>query len=147
MTHNSCFVQERHVPSNAPLQLSAALALSAFSNSTNAMRVLWCESPSKRILDTGPVKDIACVHKAINRHMAASHAPHSVWKNRATSARSTLRQMLAAYTVRLHCSRSSAVRGKNSLLTGTMAVFEGKTRRGYCPSTVPVLLMACMHGA
>jgi len=50
--------------------------------------------------------------------------------------------MFAAYTVRPHSSLSSSVRGKYWLLTGTMAVLDGSTLRGYVPKTVPFLVSA-----
>ncbi len=52
--------------------------------------------------------------------------------------------MLATYTVRPHSSRSSGVRGRNWLFTGTMAVLDGSTRSGYAPTMAPFMVaMAC----
>lgn len=68
--------------------------------------------------------------------------PHNVSKNACTSVRSTFLSMFAAYTVRPHSSLSSSVRGKYWLLTGTIAVLDGSTLRGYVPKTVPFLVSA-----
>ena len=51
--HSSCISDS---PSRAPLQERASFALSALTNSTNAMRVLCCQSPSRRIFPTGPAQ-------------------------------------------------------------------------------------------
>lgn len=72
-------------------------------------------------------------------------SPHRVSKKSCTAHLSTFLSMLAAYTVRLHSSRSSIVRGRYWLFTGTMAVLEGSTLIGYCPSTVPFFVSACRH--
>ena len=44
----------RYTPSSAPLSFSAPLALSAVVNSTNAILLLCCVSPSRRMRETGP---------------------------------------------------------------------------------------------
>ena len=46
----------RDVPRSAPLQERAFMALVVCANSTNAIRVECCQSPSRRIFATGPGK-------------------------------------------------------------------------------------------
>ena len=79
---------------------------------------------------------------------AHTHAPQCFWKKASTCCLSTFLSMLATYTVRPHSSRSSGVRGRKWLLTGTMAVLEGSTRSGYAPTRAPfIVAIACQHHA
>ena len=117
----------------APPQLSARSALCAEENTTNATCVSWLSSFVRCRRVTAPHSVSKKLHTSADcraspcqAQRARTHAPAT---SRAVLRRrtSTPRSMLVTYTVRLHRSCSSSVRGSSDAFTGTIAVLERTT--------------------